>query len=487
MRFMDALRSGRALEQRDSSLSFDDYLDYFKFGGNFYPLNAGLQPTLGSKQEEPLATFPAYVNGIYKRNGVVFACMVARQLLFSEARFQFQRLRNGRPGELFGTRDLEPLEEPWPGGNTGQLLSRAIQDVDLGGNFFAARRPGGRIMRLRPDWVTIILGSRSDPDVGFGDVDSEVLGYIYKPGGTNSKTSYFLREEVAHFAPIPDPEAEYRGMSWITPIIREVMADKAATDHKLAFFENGASPNFAVMMDAGIAREEFEAWLKLFREKSEGSENAYKTLYLGAGAKIETLGVDLKSVDFKAVQALGENRIAVAARVPGIIVGLSEGLEAATYSNFGQARRAFADGTMRPLWREICGALSTLVPPPEGTRLWFDDRDISFLQDDRKDNAEIQAKEAATIEMLIKSGFEPDTVVEAVNADDLTRLEHSGLVSVQLQEPGAKLPPDDSDEDVPIELNGRSMLVARSALGVPGSDGITHRVPRSALRPSSTD
>src|SRR5690606_23244535 len=106
-----------------------------------------------------------------------------------------------------------------PGATTGDLLSRAIQDVDLAGNAFFAKRAGGRIRRLRPDWVTIVLGNESDADADSFDIDSEVIGYIYHPGGRYSDHDpvNLLREQVAHFAPIPDPLAGYRGMSWLTP------------------------------------------------------------------------------------------------------------------------------------------------------------------------------------------------------------------------------------------------------------------------------
>jgi hypothetical protein len=83
--------------------------------------------------------------------------MAVRARLFSEARFQFQRMRAGRPGDLYGTEALKPLESPWTNGTTSQLLKRALLDVDLAGNFYAVRR--GKIRRLRPDWVTIIAGS----------------------------------------------------------------------------------------------------------------------------------------------------------------------------------------------------------------------------------------------------------------------------------------------------------------------------------------
>jgi hypothetical protein len=75
------------------------------------------------------------------------------------------------------------------------------QDVDLGGNFYVTRRGGG-LKRLRPDWVTIISGSRTD-----SEIDTELIGYLYHPGGpyAGQNPVKLLPEQVAHFAPIPDP------------------------------------------------------------------------------------------------------------------------------------------------------------------------------------------------------------------------------------------------------------------------------------------
>src|SRR5690349_16613791 len=65
----------------------------------------------------------------YDSNPVVFACLAARVLLFAEARFQFQRMRAGRPGDYFGTPDLQRLEVPWPGHSTRDFLAQVEMDV----------------------------------------------------------------------------------------------------------------------------------------------------------------------------------------------------------------------------------------------------------------------------------------------------------------------------------------------------------------------
>lgn len=393
------------------------------------------------EREEIANNFEGYISGAYKSSGPVFACILARLLVFSEARFQFQRFAAGRPADLFGTDALALLERPWQNGTTGELLARMEQDTSLAGNFFATivdDQHGRRIRRLRPDWVTIVTGSESgDPAA----LDARVVGYIYQPGGYASEKSTLLTaSKVAHWSPIPDPDAQWRGMSWLTPVVREIRGDLAASDHKLKYFQNGATGGIAVTYDANVPQAQVERFAGMFANAHAGTDNAYKTFHFGGGADVTTIGADLKQLDFKVTQGAGETRIAAAAGVGAVIAQLSEGLQGSALNagNFNAAKRRFTDGTMRPLWRSASAALETLVPPPSGSRLWYDVRDVPFLQEDQKDEAEIQAKQAQTIRHLLDAGFTPKSVVPAVISGDLGSLEHSGLYSVQLQEPGTR-------------------------------------------------
>ena len=195
-------------------------------------------------------------------------------------------------------------------------------------------------------------------------------------------------------------------------------------------------------LDASTKPESFERFMALMDEQHKGVENAYKTIYLGGGANAEVLGADMKQLDFKATQGAGESRLAAAAGVPPVIVGFSEGLQGSSLNagNYSASRRRFADGTLRPLWRHAAGALATLLPHQQGATLWYDDRDISFLREDRKDAAEIQGTEARSIRTLLDAGFTADSVTAAVIAQDWSLLQHTGLFSVQLQPPGTALP-----------------------------------------------
>src|SRR5262249_26411562 len=220
------------------------------------------------------------------------------------------------------------LERPFGANSTtGDLLTRAIQDADLEGNFYATVVGAGdtqRLARLRPDWVSIVVGSRSDPDAGSWALDAELAGYLYHPGGYASGYDpvALLPEQVAHFAPVPDPFFRFRGMSWLTPVAREIMADKAATLHKQSFFENGATPNMVVKFDVESV-EKMRPWIDLVREQHEGAVNAYRTLFVGAGTDATPVGSNFQQIEFKQTQGAGETRIAAAAAVPPVILALS--------------------------------------------------------------------------------------------------------------------------------------------------------------------
>lgn len=429
----------------DYVISLNDWLEQVSFNGNGYTLGIGAQGTSGT--EEPITgTFEQICQRAYRQNGPIFACILARSLLFSEARVQWRNMRGGKTGELFGNADLAPFESPaGPSSTTRNLLTRAEQDVSLAGNYFLARRPivkgpnrgQVRLRRMRPDWVTIVYGSLEDPalDLEIGDLDAEVIGYVYEPGGPNDdRPAQFLPAgEVGHWAPIPDPTAFGRGMSWISTVLDEVQADNAATRHKLNYFNNGATPGIGVVFPKEVTPERFAKWTELFENEHVGVQNAWKALYMGGGADLKVLGANLRELSFKETQGGGETRIAAAAGVPPIIAGFSEGLESATYSNYGQARRRFADLTIRPNWGSWVGAMQHLTTVPAGAELWYDERGIAFLRDDSSDAATIQQARATTITSLVREGFEPDSVVAAVEADDFTLLKHSGLPSVQVQ------------------------------------------------------
>lgn len=419
------------------------------------------------RAEQVGPSFESYVLNGLGGNGIVWSIERVRLAVFTEARFQFQRFRKGRPGDLYGDARLALLERPWAGGSTGDLLARMILDVDMAGNFFGVELDG-EIVRLRPDWVEIALTERWMEQNGeYVKVGWKRLGYLYYEGGRGApgvRPAAFLPEEVIHFAPNPDPLATWRGMSWLTPVVREIMADTQATKHKLKFFENAATPNLAVSLPKEVPPDEFEEFVDAMDALHKGAENAYKTMYTGGGADVTVVGTDMRQIDFKITQGAGESRLASAGGIHPAIVGLSEGLQGSSLNagNFGAARRLVADATMRPMWRNAAGSLEVITGHSVDSRLWFDVRDVAFLREDATDQAKITQIQMSTIANLVKEGFEPPSAIAATINNDPDLLVHSGNLSVQLQPPGGY-------EDVPtVEKTARSVaeLLQKIYLGV---------------------
>lgn len=402
-------------------------------------------------------------SGAYASSAPVFALASVRILLFSEARFQFQQMRNGKPGDLFGTPDLAQIETPWPGHTTRDLLTLAELDILQAGNSYWVRDQDG-LFRLDPKHVKLLYARAYEQQTMGVQVGDKLIGYAYLPD-EQSRAAVYDPTEVLHYKPHPHATNPHLGMSWLNPCLPDVSLDNTVHTHKMGVIENGATLSTVVTFDETVNKEKFELFVAKFNEQHSGPANASKTLFLGGGADVKTVGQTFENLALQATQGAGEVRIAACAGVPPAIVGFSEGLKGSTLNagNYGEARRRLSDALMRPLWAIFAGAAESLIKPPGGARLWYDDSGIAFLREDLTDVANIMAENTKSIRQLVDAGYEPDAAIEAVTTDDLTRLigRHTGLFSVQLQPPMSGTMPNPDLAQQP----------ALPALALPSSNG----------------
>ena len=452
MGLLERMSAASTVAVRDESrFSIDSWISnylipsQFQYGGNAYPL--GLNQTLaGNRAAEIAQSLPGYMSAV-QGCPPAFAAQMVRALVLSQARFTFRNppWHPRTPRKTFGNSDLQVLEKPWKNATTGELIGRMEWHAGLAGNAFVANR-GGRLRVLRPDWTAILYGSELEPDNPGHALDGDLLGYVYWNGGPYGefgyKPQFLLPDEVAHWSPLPDPLNAGLGMSWLTPAIRDIQGDRLAAEYKIKYFENGATPNLVVKGITAATKEKFDEIVDMMEEKHAGVVNAYRTLYLTAGADASVIGSNLQEIDFKAVTGAGETRISVLSRVPASLLGIAEGLSGSSLNagNFSAARRSFADTWVYPELQDLSAALAPLVKVPSDAELWYDAADIPLLREDAKDAAEIESIKANTIRALVDGGFDPASAVAAVTGQNMTLLRHSGLVSVQLNPPGTQAP-----------------------------------------------
>lgn len=415
----------------------------FGYGGHTYQTQGLTMTGLGPAVREVANDLPAYMRAV-RACPPAFAAQMVRAAILSQVRFNFRNAPGTTtPRRPFTTKALGLLEKPWPNGTTGQMVSQMEWHEGLTGNAYVYNQATSprRLRLLRPDWVGIMYGSQREPEDPLHAIDGEVIAYVYQQGGfmaNRGRIETFMPDEIAHWCPLPDPESPGIGMSWLTPAIRDMQGDRAATEHKLKFFTNGATPNLVIKGIVAKDKEQFDMVVDMIDEKHKGLANAYRTLYLTAGADATVVGSNLRQMEFTEVQGKGETRIAMLSRIPAAILQISEGLQGSALNagNFGPARRTLIDTFIYPWLQDLARALSPVIDVPLDAELWMDGTDMPILREDAKAEADIAQVDANTINTLITAGFTAKSVVAAVAAKDMTQLEHSGLVSVQLQPPG---------------------------------------------------
>ena len=411
--------------------------DVFTHQGQPYLLGGlGSEPEQtmrGSRQEPAPRNFEGSVSRLHRRNGVISGAVTARALLVSQLVF---RWRSEIDGAMFGNASLGVLERPGPL-TRQQLLWRVEQDICYAGNAYVRRLPDGTLRRLRPDWVSIVLASDESPEDVARGADCYPLGYVYRPS-EDSPAMVLGLGEVAHLAPEPDPTAHFRGESWVSAVVREILTDLQATDHLDAYFENAATANMIIKPPQNVAtKQQFDEWVEAFDSGLRGPAGKWRNIYLGGGADAMVVGSSLADLDLKNLQGGLESRVSVRSRVPAVILGIREGLAGSSLNsgNYGATRRMWADGWFHGYAQSLCASFERIVARPLSAELTFDPGRVLFLQEDAKDAADIMQTQANALQALDSAGYQADAAVTALANGNIAALlgGHDGLQSVQRQ------------------------------------------------------
>jgi phage portal protein BeeE len=405
----------RLLDQLTARYRAQGYFEGMASGAAVYS-SVGSDP----RRESSVQQMVAAATQAYETNGVVFACMMVRMMMLAEASFKFRRLSDKK---LYGNQDLRLLEYPWPNATAGELWARMEQSNSLDGNAFVAKVENDELLVLPAKEVIIVSevvtsssGIRYKRPIGY-DWDPQRF-----PGSTNrSQAQFFTVDEVAHWSPVPDPSASFRGMSWLTPVLSEVNSDNSMTSYKSQYMAHG-SPITAVKYDRPLKSETVDYLMERIASKFGGLNNAWKPLIFDQGAD-PVLSEGLDKLDFRNIQAGGELRICAAAGVSPILIGLRPADSGESYQS---AMRQLADMHMRPLWRSACASLEKLIGNvPQGVQLWFDTSDIAALQAAETEKAQVTQVSAAAMLTFVQAGYTRESVISAVTSGDLTQLVES--------------------------------------------------------------
>jgi hypothetical protein len=481
-RFTSRRRSGAPSEQRFNAPAWP----LFTFGGTGYP--TGAVPLMsGTDRVEPDGSFASMVAQVHSTSGTVSAAVVARALLVSQLRFTWF---DAASTNSFGDAELDVVNHPerFGGLHRSRLLFTAEEHVSYAGNAYVRRLPSGRLTLLNPQWTSVVIGSDADEVNPLDQGDAQVVGYLYRPGGRqDGPVQMFTTDEVVQWAPEPNPWCWWMGSSWVTSVLLEIGTDRQSTEHVSKFYEHAATPQLVFKFDSSVTQDAVKAYADAINPRHAGTANAYRNMFIGGGADVVPVGASLGQLDYSNTQGGFETRIATRSRVPAVVLGLREGMQGSALNagNYGSTRRLWADAWFAPTSEGLATTLEGLLSRPSAsTELVPDTGRVLFLQEDRKDQAEIHMTNANALRAMVDAGFDPASAADAIVTDDLRKLRHTGLYSVQLQPPMPDGPaaPEPARHETHLHLDERAVVVDVPVTIADGAvRGVTVEAPQVAV------
>ena len=315
----------------------------------------------------------------YRNLTTVYGCVQVRSKSVSTAPLRVYREIDGNLAEQPEHPLRALLSRPNPGMSESEFVAMTQTLVDVCGFCVIEKERGaaGRIValwHLRPDWLQAVPRRNGAPD------------WIYRvPGRVPVRLP---ADDVMVITGAGSSEMSPYGLSPISVALREIGIEDASTEFLKLFIDSGGSPRQALVTSATITDQaKADAMRERFAQTYGGFRNWLGVVLLSGGLDVKQIGSNLDEMAYPEIRALTEARICAAFGVPPILVGAQVGIDASTYSNYEQARRAFFEDTVSALWSRLDGAIErSLLPEFEtaaGYSVAFDLSDVVALHEDK--------------------------------------------------------------------------------------------------------
>ncbi|NNF68443.1 MAG: phage portal protein [Acidimicrobiia bacterium] len=439
MNLLSKVRSSFGLGKAEGLLEYQNQV--FQYGGNVYALNGqsqlvnrnGAIPVTIDDNAETQTLSSLIGTALSKRSGLV-----------SQIHPAWRSFR----GDLFTDTSLEPIQNPQR--QDRSRLFKMVENHDSihgGGYVYRDRRgfnnDGARLLDPRRLDAILEAPSSKASDLDYAWLpDAELVGWQYR-NTRGEVVAFFMPEEVGQFNSDPDPDAWWRGRSWITSVLQDLKTDAQLGQFVSNYLRNDATPSMIVKFDPNTTPAKAEKFKEMYLERNTGSGNAGRTLFLGGASDATVVGSNISELQVRDLTGGVENRVVARSQVPAVIMGTREALAGSSLNagNYAMTRRAWGDTWFVPYAESMMAAVEPILDKPNRAEsLTFDPTRVMFLQEDVTEQSQVRANDASTITQLVRDGYTPESAAQFVQTGNPTVLEHTGLLSVQLQDPTAKPP-----------------------------------------------
>jgi HK97 family phage portal protein len=317
--------------------------------------------------------FEDYVTHGMAKNEVIYACIQAWSATASAVACKVYARGTDEEIEETEQNDLvKLLRNPNPEMTESDFLSLTITYLKLAGAAFWEKQidNAGRVIALwpmRPDKVKIKAAQT-------GGVEA----YIFTTPEGEDKA--IPAERVLSFW-FHDPRNIYKAISPLSVAARSGDVDNNTTDFIKVFWERGASPLGTLNFKGKVRDDQVAAIRRRWAERYGGFNKWFEPAVLDEDVQYNRIGLTMAEMDFTSLDARDEARICMALRVPPVLVGTLLGITRSTYSNYEQARLAWSQDDVLPLYKFIGQRLSKLAEDfGQDVYVWCDTSELPAFQ-----------------------------------------------------------------------------------------------------------
>lgn len=324
----------------------------------------------------PTYTAPGFENTVkdgYRKNELIYACIAKTANTAASVSLRVFTQDGKTEIENHPLRSL--LQQPNPYMAEFDLWVAVITLQKLCGvAYFEKVRSGAglpvQLWPLRPDWVSVLRDSKKF-----------IAGYEYGPPGLDPVR--LAKEDVLRF-PLYDPLDMYRGTAPVAVAARTGDVDNATNDFLKLFFEHGAVPMGLLTSKQKLTDAMVSDIRRRWRERYGGWTKWTEPAVLDSDATYQQMGLDFEKMGFEVLDARNETRICMVLDVPPIIVGAKVGLDRSTFSNYGEARRAWWQDSLMPQYAHIADIVENDLAAEYGAglQIMWDFSQVPALQEE---------------------------------------------------------------------------------------------------------
>jgi phage portal protein BeeE len=139
------------------------------------------------------------------------------------------------------------------------------------------------------------------------------------------------------------------------------------TDFLKLFFEKGGVPMGLLKSKQRLMDTQVADIRRRWRERYGGYEKWIEPAVLDSDAEWLRTGLTFEEMGFDILDARNEAKICAVMDVPAILVGAKVGLDRSTYSNYSEARLAWWEDGLVPLYENYVDVIENQLAPDFGT------------------------------------------------------------------------------------------------------------------------